>query len=115
MIEGLVKEGLVKEEIMFRELNSNDLFLTSSIVDAMDIDLTKINFESGDNNKIGMAMIYAIFRNLHNAKKEVNLFLASLTGLKVNEIEKMSLLEYKKLINKLKKLDGLMELFKQAD
>ena len=104
-----------KRVIEFRELNSGDIFLVSEIVDAADIDIKNIGIGSGGNSKeVGLAMVYAIFRKLHKAKKQVNNFLASLTGLKVTEIDKMNLLEYKELLEKLKKLDGLMELFKSA-
>jgi len=104
-----------KKEIEFRELNSGDIFLISEIGDAADIDLKEIGIGEGGNSKeVGLAMVYAVFRKLHKAKKQVNNFLASLTGLKPAEIDKMNLLEYKELLEKLKKLDGLMELFKPA-
>ena len=99
------------KEIEFRELNGGDIFLASAILDAIGIDPTTIKLKGKEKNQLGFEILYSVFRKLHKAKKEVNAFLADLTGLTVKEIEKLPIKEYSKLIKKLKELNGLMELF----
>jgi len=99
------------KDITFRELNAGDLYFISAIADAADIDLKVLGLGSKDNESLGLNILYTIFKKIHKAKKEVNEFLSSLTGLSVKEITNLTPKSYIGLLKQLQELKGLMELF----
>lgn len=102
----------MSKEIEFRELNAGDIFLVSAVLDKVDLDLESIDSEN--KTKAGMTFMYQIIRKIHKAKDEVNELLASLTGLEKEEVEKISVIKYSKMIKKLAGNKELIELFKLA-
>lgn len=108
-----------------RELRGDDLFVLLSIVGKLDIkdDFVKIfekNSEASTNSetnaeKRGMEaaanLLQTIFKNMGAVKDDINVLLADLCGVNVNEIKKLGLKEYTSLLLNFFKKPELKDFF----
>lgn len=117
------------EDIKLNPVSAENIFQISAILDKMDVDFSKIDFnlstkKEKDMNekelqeyanrklKLVTAIFNIVVKKLHLAKKEINELLASLSGLTVQEIQKLSAVKYLKLIYKLKDDEEILGFFK---
>ena len=68
-----------------RNIEGDDLFLLSEIVDKMDIELPEIKTKGGlvtkkDQEEFGLALGHAMYRKIYKAKPEIYALLESITG-----------------------------------
>jgi len=101
-----------KKEIVLRELEANDIYAVSEIADMIGVDPNEIKAEGKSGKQIGLELMYKVFSKWYKAKAPVNKLLASMSGLTVAQVEKLSLTDYAKIISQLKQMEGLMTLFK---
>ena len=86
-----------------RELNTDDIFIISEILEAIDIKLPEdLKNLSGENQeKFGFEVFMQVAKKLHVVKAEVLTLLADLEGVTSDEIRKYPL---KKMLGMLKKV-----------
>lgn len=103
-----------------REMNFDDVFLFSEIVDKMDIqtDLNKMFDEAKKHPDaqayLGGQMILSIFKRMHKAKAEVTQFVANITEQSVEDTQKMKVGEIKNVFIELVKDEEFQAFFKRA-
>lgn len=105
-----------------RELNSSDIFKMTAIIGKLDIkdDLISVfRGESGASEDIegrGMeimaGLVQSMMVNLPKIEKDLNSFLADLTGLKLKDIQALSMTEYVQLLIQFSKKEELLDFFK---
>jgi len=97
---------------MIRELETNDIYAMSNILEKMNL---KINAtEEKTQKQVGAEFILMVFTSLHLAKDEVNNFMGSLAGMTGEEFGKLPLKKSFEIIQEFKKIPDLLSFFKQA-
>lgn len=94
-----------------RELITEDVFKMSKILKKMDI---KLDVEGKTQNQVGADLILKIGENLHLAEKEVNEFMASLTGMSPKDFSMLPITKTFEYFEEFKNLPGLAGFFKFA-
>lgn len=96
-----------------RKLKTNDVFKMSKILKKMNL---KIKFEKDTNEKqMGFEMIKSVFENLHLAEKEVNEFLADMTGMTIEEFSDLPFEDGIDIINQFKNMKEIGNFLKSAN
>ena len=110
-------------EFELRELKGSDIFRVSGIIGKLDIkdELVAI-FKGGEDDKSddvegrGMEIIaglaQSIMVKLPEVEKDLNAFLADLAGMKLKEIQDLSLTDYMALLQAFVKKEELLSFFK---
>ncbi len=117
------------EDIKLKTVTADNIFQISAILDKMDVDFSKINFNysqkkepemtekelkeyAAEKFKLLASILNIIIKKIHLAKNEINELLASLTGLTTIEIKKLSAVKYIKLLSQLKDDEEIVGFFK---
>lgn len=110
-----------------RDLNITDAFQLSKIIDKMEIrfdidemmdqiqDILTNEGTSKAQSYLGGQMVLTLVSKLHKAEKELIEWLASLTGMTVEEIQKLKFKELKSLLLELFNSEDFLELFTSAE
>ena len=103
-----------------REMNFEDVFLFSEIIDKMDVqaDLNKMFDEAKKHPDaqayLGGQLMLSIFKRMHKAKAEVTQFVANITEKSVEDIQKLKVSELKDVFMSLIKDEEFQAFFKRA-
>ena len=103
-----------------REMNFEDVFLFSEIVDKMDFqaDLNKMFDEAKKHPDaqayLGGQLILSIFKRMHKAKAEVTQFVANITEQSVEDTQKMKISEIKSILMGLIQDEEFQAFFERA-
>lgn len=118
--------------MIIKEFDLNDVFIISEIIDKMgleaDIDkITKtIKTAKLENKKdtaalgkevavgIGIDIVTKMIRNLYKAQNEVKKLIASLTGLSLEDVNRMGIKQIKEFFTELFKTDGIEDFLSPA-
>lgn len=106
-------------EYTFRDLKSSDMGAVCKILTSIGVkEFKNIDIAIGKDatpTEIGTAVIFGIagivIENIPKAQKDIDIFLASVTGLNVEEIKDMSLSDYGDLIVQVIKKDEFKDFF----
>jgi hypothetical protein len=115
-----------------KDFDLDDVFLISEIIDKMELEadiekITKTIQTSKLENKadagklgkeiavgIGIELITKMIRNLFKAQKEVKQLISNMTGLKLEEVSKMGIKQFKAFFTELFEHEGAVDFLSQA-
>lgn len=101
---------------MLRGLKTSDIFTMSKILKKMNlkVDLVDAEGKAKNQQQIGADFILSIFENIHTAEKEINDFLANLSGMTPQEFSELPIEKTIEIFDEFKKLPGLSNFFRLA-
>lgn len=100
-------------EIKVRELVWQDTYTMSEIFDKIDIQPESFSLPAGTTNaEVAAVVIMAFIRKMHNAKEEMNAFMADLTGMTAEQFAQLPMKDAAVAVQQLMSQDGFMDFFK---
>lgn len=92
-----------------RQLQTDDMFLLSEIVDKMDL---TIDPKGKSQEELGAELIVMLARRVHRAKDEIKALVAELTGKSPEEVGAMPPGEMIEAVKQIISQDGVLDFFK---
>jgi hypothetical protein len=112
-IENLSRAVGEKLQTKLRKLKTSDIFKMSKILKKMGLK-KELNIKDKSQEEVGAELIITVFENLYLAEKEVNEFLADVSGMSLDEFENLEIEKVMEIISEFKNTSGISSFLKSA-